>query len=684
MLVRRRADGQVLALKLYRDGLHRDPRVSEALTRVSSRHVVKLLATGEAGGRSYELMEKLPPASLLDLLKDASFQLSPEQLTRTVEQVAEALTALHGQKVLHGDVKPANILVRCREPLDLVMIDFGVSRYLPTTEVLGTTLGKTFRYAAPEVFAGMASNAGDWWALGMTMLELALGRHPYHDWSDGVVAVTITTHPPVDVPVLNHPRLRQLCEGLLVKDPTRRWGADQVARWLRGESPPVPPRGVEAPAVDPFLFLGQPHTARSALALAMAENWPAAAALLAGPDPGQRTALATWLAQFADVEVEDRDRVLGELADGTEPADVRLLTFLHWLAPGLPPTYRTCSLALADLPVLAKVALGDAPEVAPQVIEDLSRHRLLDRVDPVGSLGLAKVDERWRALQRRWRAAADWLGDQDPRLRPAVARLGDDRVDAHLLWLAAAGQDRRDALHREVEGVQEELRRLQVSVRWFQDLAGSDDPVHTLAAALLAGTADNQAQYRVEEREEARARADAAWVDDAREQWVRRQDRPHAMGWAAAATVILVAVLVVVVALSDVAPLATPAAIDQAWILAVITISLVGTQEVLLAALIGGSYHPDYSMLAGVVAVGARIGRPVQHNGFLGVSLLLGALAALVGVTSLAPYVLPPLLVGAHAWWSWRRYGSWRRAWQHRRWERLGVGAFETGGGHER
>ncbi|KAI9224465.1 kinase-like domain-containing protein [Blastocladiella britannica] len=91
--------------------------------------------------------------------------------------VLRALQYLHRQhKVIHRDVKPSNILVTTNGAIKLC--DFGVSGLL--VESMANTFVGTSFYMAPERIQGQRYTVrSDVWSLGITLLELALGRFPY-------------------------------------------------------------------------------------------------------------------------------------------------------------------------------------------------------------------------------------------------------------------------------------------------------------------------------------------------------------------------------------------------------------------------------------------------------------------------------------------------------------------------
>ncbi len=150
--------------------------------------VVKMLAL-EPCGQSYALiMEDFGGISLQDLLGQVgNLGDSPQTLTAFLHlaiQIAATLDGLHRQRVIHKDLKPANILVH-PETRQVKLIDFSIASLLPReTPAIQTAnaLEGTLAYVSPEQTGRM--NRGidyrsDFYSLGVTFYELLTGRLPY-------------------------------------------------------------------------------------------------------------------------------------------------------------------------------------------------------------------------------------------------------------------------------------------------------------------------------------------------------------------------------------------------------------------------------------------------------------------------------------------------------------------------
>lgn len=92
-------------------------------------------------------------------------------------QLLCGLKALHDLKVMHRDIKTANILVSKSGAVKLA--DFNVSKVVKNDGLLKTQTGTPY-YASPEVWQDKPYNyKSDIWSLGCVMYEMATGRVPF-------------------------------------------------------------------------------------------------------------------------------------------------------------------------------------------------------------------------------------------------------------------------------------------------------------------------------------------------------------------------------------------------------------------------------------------------------------------------------------------------------------------------
>ncbi|KAI0783265.1 kinase-like domain-containing protein [Abortiporus biennis] len=96
-----------------------------------------------------------------------------------ITDIVEGLKYLHNERVVHGDLRGANILIT--EDLRVQLADFGLSKFAnSTTASWGSLGGGTTRWMAPELFHGLRPTFfSDIYAFGCVCLELHTGKHPF-------------------------------------------------------------------------------------------------------------------------------------------------------------------------------------------------------------------------------------------------------------------------------------------------------------------------------------------------------------------------------------------------------------------------------------------------------------------------------------------------------------------------
>ncbi len=126
------------------------------------------------GGRHVLVLDWVDGVNLARLLADEGRPGLPvSSVLRWVAQAAEALTALHQHGVVHGDVKPANLILD--RDGRVVLVDLGSSS-VPTTE---SPRGGTPGFRAPEIAGGApADRSSDVFGLAATAFTLLTGTPP--------------------------------------------------------------------------------------------------------------------------------------------------------------------------------------------------------------------------------------------------------------------------------------------------------------------------------------------------------------------------------------------------------------------------------------------------------------------------------------------------------------------------
>lgn len=178
-----RSEPVVLKRTRQLDPAGRKALVREAfhLARLDHPNIVRLLRTEALGDEPILVLEFLEGGSLRDRL--ARGPLAGVDAQRLAVEVLQGLSAAHEAGVVHGDVKPANILFTRDGRAKLA--DFGVARspHVPAALVDMTRTGAaapgSLRYMSPEQVQGLPADArSDLFSLGLVLAE-ALGGEPF-------------------------------------------------------------------------------------------------------------------------------------------------------------------------------------------------------------------------------------------------------------------------------------------------------------------------------------------------------------------------------------------------------------------------------------------------------------------------------------------------------------------------
>jgi serine/threonine protein kinase len=221
---------------------------------------------------------------------------TPERVARVGERLAAGLQALHDAGVLHRDVKPANVLLDAEGDPYLADLGLGRAAGSATLTETGMVVG-TPHYMAPEVMeAGTYSPASDLYALGGTLLHLALGRVP------GVPGFLA---PAADS--VAHRPLRSVLRKLLRAVPEARpaSGGELAAALATLQGPAergAPPAASAAPAQEDDAT----HTRQHPPAPALAEKAPPAPTGQPAASPGLRSLALRLVVLLAAGEVLGR------------------------------------------------------------------------------------------------------------------------------------------------------------------------------------------------------------------------------------------------------------------------------------------------------------------------------------------------------------------------------------------
>ena len=140
-----------------------------ALTHLRHPYIVPVQEYGLLNGTPFLVMDYIPGGSLRQHHpRGISVELS--DVVHYVTQIAAALQYAHNCGMLHGDVRPENMLVN--RDNEIMLSDVGLSAISP--------LSGSIAYTAPERLRGQPCPASDQYALALLVYEWLSGIHPFH------------------------------------------------------------------------------------------------------------------------------------------------------------------------------------------------------------------------------------------------------------------------------------------------------------------------------------------------------------------------------------------------------------------------------------------------------------------------------------------------------------------------
>ena len=240
--------GEKVAIKIMdkeqilSDELNKERVLNEIsiLKIVRHNNIIKLYEVMETPQKIYLVMEYCDNGEMFDYIVSKQ-HLTEEQACVFFQEIIDALTYLHSQKIVHRDVKPENILLQTfGNTLTTKLIDFGISRTYTLDKLITTPCG-TASYAPPEMHKGEEYYGllSDVWSAGVLLYAMAFGYLPFCE-EDEEVNIDNIIKGNYEIPEEASPDLQDLIKHIMDIDPLTRYDLDQIKKhpWYNLVSPP--------------------------------------------------------------------------------------------------------------------------------------------------------------------------------------------------------------------------------------------------------------------------------------------------------------------------------------------------------------------------------------------------------------------------------------------------------------
>src|ERR1700722_6749857 len=248
--------GRTVAIKTFLHGFGSGDiqkqflREAQIVGRLTHPYIVGLYDIGtNDDGVPYLVMEYVEGKTLEKTLDNGPLPL--ERAAVWGADLASALSRAHQCKIIHGDVKPANILVTNEGQVKLG--DFGIARFATQVSGSGSVLG-TPAYLSPEqILGGRQDTRSDLFSLGIILYQMTTGVRPFDGTSVGAVCAQIVSATPLP-PSHHNPELPAAFDHIvmrcLAKDPALRYADGEslcASLYPFARSKPVPaPRPIQS------------------------------------------------------------------------------------------------------------------------------------------------------------------------------------------------------------------------------------------------------------------------------------------------------------------------------------------------------------------------------------------------------------------------------------------------------
>ncbi len=214
---------------------------AQSMARLRHPNIVTVHETGEYQGRPYFIMELIDGKSLNERVKE--FVDRPRDAAALMETVAMAVHHAHQRRVLHNDLKPANVLLD--EEGQPHITDFGLARRFGA-DVASSSTGAvegTASYMSPEQAEGKEiTTTSDVYGLGAILYTLLTGTPPFRGETIQETLQLVLNEIPKPARTLNpkvDKTLEAICRKCLNKDKSQRYVsasalAHDLDRYLKG------------------------------------------------------------------------------------------------------------------------------------------------------------------------------------------------------------------------------------------------------------------------------------------------------------------------------------------------------------------------------------------------------------------------------------------------------------------
>ncbi|XAR61597.1 Dual-specificity kinase [Bertholletia excelsa] len=202
------------------------------LRRVRHKNVVQFIGACTTPPNLCIVTEFMSGGSVFDFMHKKKGVFELPALLKVAIDVSKGMNYLHGNKIIHRDLKAANLLMDENEVVKIA--DFGVARVQKTSGVMTAETG-TYRWMAPEVIEHKPyGHKADVFSFGIVLWELLTRQLPYDGLTPLQAAIGVVQEglrPPI--PKHTHPKMVEVIERCWAQDPSLRPEFSEIIEMLQ-------------------------------------------------------------------------------------------------------------------------------------------------------------------------------------------------------------------------------------------------------------------------------------------------------------------------------------------------------------------------------------------------------------------------------------------------------------------
>ncbi|MEO0130001.1 MAG: protein kinase, partial [candidate division WOR-3 bacterium] len=238
-------ENQKYVFKYYHPVFKPNDTILQQLKGLTHENIISLIDYGYYHNRFFEILEYAEGGALMDTNPDGTYRYIPikdmKRIKQIVKEIVNALEFCHSRGIIHRNINPENIFFANPDGIYIKIGSFNILQPPDARVLEDLPLSAIFGiYDPPEWYQNVRdkrviSKEVDYYALGISLIHIFSGEVPFKDLAEFAI-MKIKCDGKVDIPDDAPEDLRTLIKGLITVEPSKRWGYNEVQKWLVGET----------------------------------------------------------------------------------------------------------------------------------------------------------------------------------------------------------------------------------------------------------------------------------------------------------------------------------------------------------------------------------------------------------------------------------------------------------------